>query len=325
MKKRVMITGSSGFIGANITRQLLRLGHEVHLLLRRSHDPWRIKDVLRDVQVHEADLHDREALARAVGTIRPEWVFHLAVYGAYSWQSDLHQMVQTNIVGTVNLVEACLEAGFEVFLNTGSSSEYGFKDHAPAEREWLEPNSYYAVTKASASLFCRHIAQSRNVNMHTLRLYSVYGPYEEPTRFIPMLVVKGLRGRLPKLVNPSVSRDFVYVEDVGEAYVLAATRPHQEPGAIYNIGSGAQTSIGHVVETALRVMKIRTEPLWGSMPNRSWDTNIWKADTSLAKRELGWEPRYTFEEGFRRTITWFQENPAMLEFYETRISQGGAA
>ncbi len=195
--KRVVVTGATGFVGANLARRLLRDGHELHLLLRPANNPWRIRDIRDDVHSHEVDFTDKESLARVVGAIRPDWVFHLAAHGAYSWQTDLDSMVATNITGTINLVESCLRAGFEAFVNTGSSSEYGYKDHAPAETEWLEPNSYYAFTKASATLFCRYMAQSRNARIPTLRLYSVYGPYEEPARLVPALIMSGLRGKLP--------------------------------------------------------------------------------------------------------------------------------
>jgi nucleoside-diphosphate-sugar epimerase len=323
--KRVILTGSTGFIGANLARRLLRDGHEVHVLLRYNCNPWRIADIREEVHLHEVNLRDRDLLAQVIGEIRPEWVFHLAVNGAYSWQSDLHQMVQTNILGTVNLVEACLQTGFEVFLNTGSSSEYGFKETAPSENDWLDPNSYYAVTKASASLFCRHIAVSRKVNLHTLRLYSVYGPYEEPSRFVPALVIQGLKGRLPKLVSASVARDFIYVEDVVDAYLVAATKAHQQPGAIYNIGTGVQTTIAQAVEIARRSMNIPAAPRWGTMPDRSWDTSTWMANTEFTSRQLSWKSRHDFEQGLRRTIAWFQDNPSMLDWYEKALARQDTA
>ena len=310
--KRVILTGASGFVGANLARRLLRDGHELHLLLRRNHHLWRIAAIQNDVQLHETDLSDEESLVRIVESICPEWVFHLAAYGAYSTQTDLRRMVWTNILGTMNLVQACLKTGFEAFVNTGSSSEYGFKDHAPAEDESLEPNSPYAVTKASATLFCRHTARSSQVHLPTLRLYSIYGPYEEPSRLIPTLVVRGLNGKLPPLVNPETARDFVYVDDVVEAYLLAATQPFEECGAVYNVGSGIQTTLREVVEVARRVMNIEDEPEWGSMPARQWDTQVWVSDNSKIRNELGWQPRFTLEQGLRETIDWLKENPAFL-------------
>ena len=170
MKKRVILTGATGFVGANLARRLLQEEHDLHLLVRPSYNPWRIEGIRSDVQLHEVELTDAAALTAVVGRIKPDWVFHLAVHGAYSSQTNLHQMVQTNIIGTINLVEACLKTGFEAFVNTGSSSEYGYKDHAPSETEWLEPNSHYALTKASATLFCRYTAQSQGIHLSTLRL-----------------------------------------------------------------------------------------------------------------------------------------------------------
>jgi dolichol-phosphate mannosyltransferase len=262
------------------------------------------------------NFDDEIVLTSVVAKIQPDWIFHLAAHGAYPSQTDLRQMVQTNIMGTINLVEACLRIGFEAFVNTGSSSEYGFKDYAPSETEWLEPNSHYAVTKASATLYCYYTAQSRGVHIPTLRLYSVYGPYEEPTRLMPTLIMRGLKGELPPLVNPDVAHDYVYVEDVIEAYLLSATQPNQKLGEVYNVGTGVQTSLSQVVEIARRVMNITVEPVWETMSNRKWDTNVWLADNRKIRAELGWQPRHTFEQGFRLIVNWFHANPSMCNFYQ---------
>jgi len=317
--KRAVLTGGTGFVGASLARRLLRDGHEVHLLVRPEHARWRIADILADVRLHLVDLGDLTALTETLGRIRPDWVFHLAAYGAYSSQTDLDRMLQTNVLGTINLVRAGLRHGFEAFVNTGSSSEYGYQDHPPAESELIEPNSHYAVTKASATLFCRYTAQSEGVRLPTLRLYSVYGPWEEPTRLLPTLIVRGLQGRLPPLVNPAVGRDFVYAEDVNDAYLLAATRPEQEPGAVYNIGSGAQTTIRDAVDVARRVLHIPEEPVWGSMPDRRWDTQVWVGDNRKARQALGWEPRMGFEDGFRLFAAWLRDHPSHRAYYEQRV------
>ena len=320
--KRVIVTGATGFVGANLARRLLRDGHEVHLLLRRGHASWRIAEIASSVYCHEVDLGDREGLDRLFSLIRPDWVFHLAVQGAYSSQTDLQQMIQTNIHGTINLVEAALAVGVEVFVNTGSSSEYGLKDHAPSENESLEANSYYAVTKASATLYCRHVAQNNDtLHLPTLRLYSVYGPWEEPTRLIPMLLTYGLRGDLPKLVDPSIGRDYVFVDDVVNAYLLAATVISQEVGAIYNVGTGIQTSLEEAVDVARQIMVIPTEPRWGSMPSRQWDTSVWVADSRKIMRDLGWQPQIQLHQGLRQVIEWLQDNPAILDSYRKRQPQ----
>ena len=307
--KRVIVTGATGFVGANLARRLLRDGHEVHLLVRPNYQPWRIDEIRSDVRFHELHLHGAEAVARVVSQIRPDWVFHLAVHGAYSWQTDWEQMVQTNVQCTMSLVSACLKTGFEAFVNTGSSSEYGIKDHAPAESELLEPNSHYAVTKAAATMFCRHAAQSRQVHLPTLRLYSVFGPYEEPGRLLPALIMHGLKGELPPLADPNVARDFVYVDDVVEAYLLAASVRTSEWGPIYNLGTGVQTTLRDAVEVARRVLSISAEPVWNTAPNRSWDASVWVCDNRKIRAQLGWQPRSTFAEGFRLMVDWFRGGP----------------
>ena len=315
MGKRVILTGGTGFVGANLARRLLDDGHELHLLVRPGYRSWRIETILTDLRVHEVHLADNDILTKVVRDIRPDWIFHLATHGAYASQTDLQQMVQTNIVGTVNLVEACLVTGFESFVNTGSSSEYGFKDHPPSETETLEPNCRYGVTKASATMFCRYAAQEKDVHLPTLRLYSVFGPYEEPTRLLPTLIRYGKEGKFPPLVDPTVARDFVYADDVVEAYRLAASLPGSEKGAVYNLGTGVSTTIRDVTEVARRLMGIEETPQWGTMPNRTWDTDVWVADPRKIRSALGWRPRYSLEEGFSKLVQWFDDHPTIMDFY----------
>lgn len=316
MRKRVLVTGAAGFVGANLVRRLLHDGHEVFAQVRPGYEDWRLRELRRELHVHEVDLEDRDAVERAVPEVRPDWIFHLAAHGAYSWQTDFGRMLRTNFTGTIHLVEACLKSGFEAFINTGSSSEYGFKDHPVSEDERPDPNSHYAVTKASATLYCGYTARSRAVRIYTLRLFSVYGPYENPRRFLPTLMTLGLQGKLPPLVGPQVARDYVHVDDAVEAYLLAATHSVQEPGAIYNVGTGRQTSVREAVDTARRVLSVGAEPSWGSMPSRPWDTEVWVADNRRIHETLGWQPGLGFEEGFLRTVNWLRSRPALRAIYE---------
>ena len=323
--KRVVVTGATGFVGANLARRLLADGHEVHLLVQRGYTRWRVDEIRRDVHLHEVALADEAALTRVLRRIRPDWIFHLAAHGAYSWQTDVDRIVQTNLLGTIALVQAALRTGFEAFVNTGSSSEYGFKDHAPAEDEWVDPNSHYAVTKASATMFCRYTAISRGVLLPTLRLYSVYGPYEDPMRLMPTVVLRGLDGALPPLTRPETARDYVHVDDVCEAYVLAATRREQAPGAVYNVGSGVQTSLREVVEVARREFGIAAEPVWGGMADRSWDTSVWVADPTRITQALGWRPRHAFADGLHVMADWFRGSPAARALYRELRGETPAA
>jgi nucleoside-diphosphate-sugar epimerase len=312
--KNIIVTGGTGFVGANLVERLVKEGHNVHLLVRPEYKDWRIRDLLPHLRIHIINLLDSELVRTTVAAIRPDWVFHLAAYGAYSWQDNFNEAIQTNFLCTVNLVEACREVGFEAFVNTGSSSEYGFKDHAPAETEWIDPNSYYAVTKASATLFCRYTAHRYNICIPTLRLYSVYGPFEDRDRLIPNAILHGLKGKLPPLADPEIVRDFIYVRDVEKAYLLLASQANAKAGEVYNLGTGIQTSLREVVALAKQVLNLSIEPQWGTMRNRAWDTSIWKANNASILG-LGWRPEYTFEQGFRQTVEWFQNRPELLSYY----------
>ena len=317
--KRVVVTGASGFIGANLARQLLHEGHEVHLFLRRSHQGWRLAEVVGHVRCHELCVEDRDKVGQAVREIRPDWVFHLAAYGAYSSQVGMEPMIGTNLLGCSVLVDACAKVGFEGFIHAGSSSEYGCKDHAAKEDGLAQPNSDYAITKLAATHYCQLAARVHDLNIVTARLYSIYGPYEEPTRLIPTLVVQGMAGKLPPLVSPGIARDFVYVDDaVGAMLQLASAKP-PERGAVYNVCTGKQSTLESVVATARRIMNITEEPVWGNMQPRSWDTNVWVGSTDLIARQIGWRAEANVEEGLRKTIDWFKENPNLLKMYSDRI------
>jgi nucleoside-diphosphate-sugar epimerase len=317
--KRALVTGGTGFVGANLVRRLLDEGHDVSLLVRDHHDPWRLADISDRVQWIHAGLDDVARLGAVVAELSPQWVFHLAANGAYSWQTDTASIWATNVVGTANLLAACLKVGFEAFVNTGSSSEYGLKDHAPHEDEPVEPKGPYAIAKVAATLYCTHVAEATGAPIATLRLYSVYGPWEEPRRLIPQLVARGLEGRLPPLANPDTARDYVYVTDVCEAYLKVARAQH-EPGTIFNVGTGVQTTLRQAVELARQVLGIAPEPGWGSMPDRGWDTNTWVADPSAIEKELGWRPVIALEDGLRLTADWLTANPAYADRYRAASS-----
>lgn len=323
--KTVIVTGATGFVGANLARRLLADGHRVHLLVRPQYNSWRIDEISADCQIHQIDLQDADKLHRAAAEIKADWIFHLAANGAYSWQTDVKEIINTNLMGTVNLIQSCMASGFESFVNTGSSSEYGFKDHAPVENEYIEPNSYYAVAKSSATMFCQFMARSQKLRIPTLRLYSIYGPYEEPNRLMPTIIVKGLNKKLPPLVDPTIARDYVSADDCVDAFMRAATVDLQDPGAVFNVGSQVQTSLAQVVDVARKVLDIEEEPDWGSMPNRKWDTSVWVSNSEKIKNELGWQSRDSFEAGFTKMVDWFRERPRILSFYIEKIEAAAAA
>jgi dolichol-phosphate mannosyltransferase len=148
----------------------------------------------------------------------------------------------------------------------------------------------------------------------TLRLYSVYGPWEEPRRFIPQLVARGIEGGLPPLASPHTARDYVYISDVCDAYTSVA-RGAREPGVIYNVGTGVQTTLRQAVEVARRVLGVTLEPTWQSMPDRGWDTGTWVADSRRLNEDLGWRPAIDLEQGLRLTADWLTRNAGLKDRY----------
>ncbi len=315
---RALVTGAGGFLGANLVRRLLAEGHEPFALARPGGSSWRLKDIATDVRIAELDLRDHAAVERTVGESRPEWIFHLAAHGAYSWQKDIEAMIAVNVSATAALLEAARAADAQAFVNAGSSSEYGLKDHPPREEEWLQPNSHYAVTKA-AGTHLTALAATQGLPAVTLRLYSIYGPWEDPDRLMPALVCEAMRGRLPPLVGPQTARDFVYVDDCCEALLRAAERGAPAgPGATLNIGSGAQTRLDELVEIARTSLDVKALPEWGTMEQRGWDTNVWVSDPGAASEHLGWRARTGLDEGLMRTAAWLRARPELWERYGVR-------
>ena len=305
--RRFLITGASGFVGACLLRRLVEAGNEVHALLRQKSRLWRLDDLKGRFFVHECDLLDHNRVAQVVGDIRPTVVYHLAAYGAYSYQNEADLILKSNISGTWNLLQACRPLDLELFINTGSSSEYGFKKGVMKEIDLLEPASYYAVTKSAQTLLCSHFAKAENKPIVTFRLFSVYGPYEEPTRLIPTLM-KALDQGIPmNLVSPNIARDMIYVDDVVDAYLMV-DKVKSFPGEYFNIATGVQTSIADVVRLSSEVSGRTTEFRWSGMPSRSWDTDIWVADTHKAEAILGWKSSIHLREGLAKMWAWYGAN-----------------
>ena len=299
------MSGAAGFVGANLVRRLVTDGHEVFAILQPTTDTWRLDDV--DV-LHRfgGDIADETDVDRAFVVARPDWIFHLAAHGAYSFQTNVVAMAQSNVVGMATILAAAQRHGCTVLINTGTSSEYGDRDHAPPEDEPPRPNSDYAATKAAATWLCLR-ARQRGVPVTTLRLYSAYGPFEEERRLVPTLLRAALAGKWPPLADPTVVRDYVYVEDVVDAYIAAASAPLLSP--VYNVASGVQTSLADIVARVGEIFSIREEPAWGGYPKRAWDTQVWVGDPALIRAELGWKATTTLTEGMTRSADWLAIHP----------------
>jgi nucleoside-diphosphate-sugar epimerase len=301
----VLVTGASGFVGACAVRELLARGHDVHVLLRAKSQPWRLADVRERLTIHSADLNDAESIRETLLAVRPQAVLHLATHGAYESQTDARAILQTNVLGTYNLLEASIAAGVRILVNAGSSSEYGFQPEPMKETDRLQPNSFYAVAKAAQTHLCTLLAAKSDMGIVTFRLFSVYGPWEEPTRLAPTVIRRARAGLPLEMVSPDTARDFVYVDDVVEA-LLDWPRLSGCSGEVFNLGTGIETTLRTFVAKVTGILGSKSKVLWGKMDARQWDSNHWAADVTHVRQSLGWAPRHSLSDGLRKMAAWMQ-------------------
>ncbi len=307
-KRNVFITGAGGFVGANLTRKLLEKNYSVHILNHSSKLSWRLKDIREKIIIHNGDLINKKSLRNALEKSQPDYILHLAAYGAYSFQTELEKIVTVNIEGFKNLLEASKDIPYKCFINTGSSSEYGYKDKAMKETDFCDPVSYYAATKLGATGLAKVFAKLQDKPITTFRLFSVYGPFEEPTRFIPAIMKGLLTKSTIKLTPGKQRRDFIYIDDVTNAYITALPLGKRIQGQIFNIGTGNEYTNDEIVQTLFKVTGKKTQIDKGGYAKRNWDTSHWKADITKTKKKLGWKPNFTIDKGLLNTYSWFEKN-----------------
>lgn len=299
----ILILGGSGFVGANLARSLLAHRSDVFATTTRL-PSWRLAE-LPSANVRQVDLLIDSNLDALLDGVLPRTVFDCVAYGAYSFEVDPGLIYRTNFTFLTRLLPRLEARGIACYVHAGSSSEYG--DHAagPAEDGPVSPNSDYAVSKAAAANLLYFYGKRKKLPCVNLRLYSVYGPMEDASRLIPNVVRSGLEGAYPEFVHPEVSRDFVYADDVSEAFVDAALNlSESDYGESFNIGSGMKTTIRDVARTAAAEFGLSHEPAF-TMPERHWDVTDWYARIDKARDRLGWRARTTFADGLKRTVVWY--------------------
>jgi len=299
--ERVLVTGAAGFIGAGAVRRLLDRGFAVEAVVHPHSDRWRLRGL--PFPIHALDLTDAAAVRRLFREVRPDYVLHLAAHGTYHWQEDARAILETNVLASYHVFQAAVGASVRLLVNAGSSSEYGYRDQPMREADRIEPNSVYSVAKAAQTHLCRLVSAQTGCPMVTFRLFSVYGPWEEPRRLVPTAIRRARAGETLDMVGPDTARDFVYVEDVLDALTDFA-RIADGRGEIFNLGSGTQTTMRDFVGALETALETRTEVRWSTLPPRRWDALRWQADVSKARLLLGWAPRHDLVAGLAATARW---------------------
>lgn len=309
----ILVSGACGFIGAYLCRYFASRGASVLAVDGPSGNDWRLRGLpgVRRVKLDLTSWPDvRTVLAREM----PSVVINCAAYGAYSSQTDAERIYRVNLHAVRYLLEAARELPtLRAFIQAGSSSEYGLNCSAPSEAAPTLPDSDYAASKIGATAVTQLYALKHGVPAWVFRLYSVYGPYEDFSRLVPRLLLGAQQRTWPPLVNPAISRDFVFVDDVCRAVEAVINQSQSlRPGEIYNIGTGARTTLGELVSLVRSTFDISAEPEWGSMPNRSWDHPDWFSDPRKAKRDFGWAASLSLRDGLLATMRWLEANPDVV-------------
>lgn len=307
---RVLVTGATGFVGSHLARRLVGLGREVAVTVRGGSNLARIDDCRHALRLLPADLSDAAAVKSAVRDFRPQVIYHCAAYGAYAdMQDQIVEIAQANVMGTLNLLTAAAEIGFDLFVNTGSSGEYGICDRPMAEEMLPVPLNPYGASKVATAAFCGALARSRDWPVVTLRVFSPYGPMDDRSRFIPKVIDTLLAGDEMRLSSGDEARDYFYIDDLIDLYLLLPERSPSWRGEVLNGGSGVQTTIRDIVSTVAEVTGSTSPLCWGAFPSRNFDNNIWLADPTRVVAETNWRPKVALREGLARTIEWHRANP----------------
>lgn len=307
----ILIVGAGGFIGWNFFVTLARARADVRGIARQPN--WRTESA-PDVQDRLLFESSGANFAKVVDEFNPALIIDLAAYGAYPDQKDAALIARTNYERVqVNLQFLSERAVRPMYLHAGSSSEYGYQcDGAPESA--AAPNSLYALSKVAAARLIEFFGTQKNLPCLRLRLFSVYGPYEAPTRLIPQLAIKGLRREWPRLSAAGSARDFIHVDDVLSAFLMCARKLNQTPslsGQIFNVGTGRQLNLQEVSEISRKIQNTPGTPAFGSAPDRAWDQKVWVANIDKIRSQIGWLPQILFERGFEATLQWWKlEAPA---------------
>ena len=304
-----LVTGGAGFIGSNLVERLVKLGKKVRVLdnfstgLREHLEPFEDK-----IDVVEGDVRDRDVVVKALKNV--DYVFHFAANRAVlkSVENPL-ETHEVNVTGTLNLLIAAKDAKVKRFVFTSSSAVYGDTKKFPSkETDAMAPQSPYGSSKLIGEEYCRLFAESFGLDTVSLRYFNVYGPRQHPeSRYslvIPIFLDCLLKNKSPEIHwDGKQSRDFVYVDDVVNANLLAIQGPAKK-GSVYNISTGKELSILQIFNAiAKRLGKTNIKPKFA--PKRPGDVRRTLADIQKAKKELGYKASVQFEEGIQKSIDYF--------------------
>jgi nucleoside-diphosphate-sugar epimerase len=306
---RCVVTGGAGFIGSHTTQELIRRGHTVVVLddFSTGHEE-NLATIGGRVEVRKGSVADLDAVRAACRGAN--WVIHLAAQ--VSVPRSVQDPIETNLLnvdGTLNVLVAARDAHAARVILASSCAVYGESPRLPkSEFMAAAPNSPYGVSKSTGEFYAQVFARSYGLQTVSLRYFNVFGPRQSPNSAysgVLSLFCTALRDGAPVTVygDGEQSRDFVYVDNIVQANLLACEAP-EAPGLVFNIGTGSRYTLNQTLKLLEEISGRPARAGYG--PPRVGDIRDSQADIALARQKLGYEPRVGFEEGLRRTWQWFE-------------------
>jgi dTDP-glucose 4,6-dehydratase len=323
---KILVTGADGFIGSHVVETLVKSGHDVRaFVLYNSFNSWGWLDesdkAIRDsIDIFAGDIRDPHGVDKAVE--KQEVILNLAALIAipYSYHSP-DTYIDTNIKGTLNILQAARRHGVKRVVQTSTSEVYGTAQYIPIdEAHPLHPQSPYAATKVGADQLALSFHASFDVPVGILRPFNTYGPRQSARAVIPTIISQLANKSKVKLGSLSPTRDFSFVQDTANGF-LAAAQSDAIVGQTINLGSGFEISIKETAETIARLMNTKLELVDDEQRVRPENSEVERLHASIekAKTLLGWQPELKglagFETGLKKTIEWFS-NPKNLSRYK---------
>lgn len=313
--KRVLVTGAGGFIGSHLTERMVKSGARVRCFIRyNSRGDWGQIEYLPDkiknhLEIIMGDLKDSDALHKIVK--KCDVIFHLGALIAIPY-SYIHPLdfVQTNILGTVNLLNACLESGVEKFIHTSTSEVYGTAQYAPIDESHpLQGQSPYSASKISADKMAESYFRAFNLPIATIRPFNVYGPRQSARAIIPTIITQAITSGVIRLGSLHPIRDFTYVADTAEGFIKIA-ESNKSTGEVINIGSGKEISVGELCRKISELIGQKIKIVSDTKRIRPLKSEVERliADNHKAKELIDWEPAVSLDKGLVETIRWIRKN-----------------
>jgi nucleoside-diphosphate-sugar epimerase len=304
---RVLVTGPTGFIGAQVVRVLVDQGCEVHGVVRPDSDRRRIERLLPKIGIIPVDLYDGEAVRVQLEKLRPDLCLHLA------WTTEPGKYLRS--LDNVRLLQASLQlatglaaAGCTRFVGVGTCFEYDTDAGYLSEQTPTRPRTLYAAAKTSLATILEQLQSVTGMQSAWIRLFYQYGPYEDERRLVPSVISPLLRGQVAAVGPGTQIRDYLHVEDVARA-IWAVAQERGLTGPV-NVGSGQPVSVREVVTTIGDLIGRADRIAWGAGPADPADPPFICANTARLRRHTAWTPRYGLAEGLRLTVDWWREQLA---------------